>query len=382
MRKIRITAFVFALIFCLISVVPSSVSAADKDYSILNYEDFVSQTEIDQNEKTVYITFPTDYFAYQTIDNNGTTYGDPGVYNGTVVMNHAVDARAGVGAYWPGSFMSGYFLDAENIPDGAKFTIGLDFWFSNYDYHCKIQNIVQLGIIYYDADFKPCGYTVGPSTSWEIDSSDIQGSAVTSSFVDKPSDCKYLCYYATMNLRVLSTSTDLGTMGVVFEFYEPVLSMSIKSMLDINNKLDRTNQLLEKLPDDIKQGFKDVIEEEQNKAQSGGNANVGKLEGVIPNKSAGFMEELQEFAASLSYEGTDAVLNIPGIVLPAVAGMFPATEILPPQQLDFGEYVQMLPSNLLLLVQSILTIALIVYCFKELYDTISYVLTMRRGSDG
>ena len=37
------------------------------EYTILNYEDFVTHTDTDSDGTTVSITFPDDYFAYQTI---------------------------------------------------------------------------------------------------------------------------------------------------------------------------------------------------------------------------------------------------------------------------------------------------------------------------
>lgn len=125
-----------------------------------------------------------------------------------------------------------------------------------------------------------------------------------------------------------------------------------------------------------------IIDQEKAEADSSGNSAVDDLTEAVPDYSEQFIEALREFASAFSYEGTEAVLPIPSIKIPCIPGLIPETVIFDGEDLDFGDYIVLLPSGLLLLVQSLLTIALIVYCFKELYDAISYVLTLRRGSGG
>ena len=84
-------------------------------------------------------------------------------------------------------------------------------------------------------------------------------------------------------------------------------------------------------------------------------------------------------ADSLGYTGTECVLPIPALKLPALAGLFPSYTVMQAQEVDFEEMIAMLPPNLLLLVRSLLTIALIAYCFKELYSTFSYFFVLKGG---
>lgn len=121
-------------------------------------------------------------------------------------------------------------------------------------------------------------------------------------------------------------------------------------------------------------------EQEKNEALDSGDENIGEILDVIPDESEGFANALKDFTSAMSYEGTEAVLPIPALVLPEIKGLIPETVLLESQDFDLGSYIQMMPEWLLLLVQSLLTIALIVYCFKELYDTIAYVMTLRKGA--
>ena len=122
-----------------------------------------------------------------------------------------------------------------------------------------------------------------------------------------------------------------------------------------------------------------VLEQEEEKANTGGNESVEDLTEAIPDYSEEFIVALEDFAMAFSYEGTEAILPIPPIVMPGIAGLIPETTLLSSIQFDFGEYIGFLPDSLLLLAQSLLTIALIIFCFKELYDAISYALTLKKG---
>lgn len=123
----------------------------------------------------------------------------------------------------------------------------------------------------------------------------------------------------------------------------------------------------------------DPLENEKNQASSGGNDNVNDLLDVIPDYSDGFVTALEDFADAFSYEGTACVLTIPGITIPAVSDLIPEFELLPTSVYNVESLFSLFPENIVLLVQSLLTIALIGYCFKELYDTVSYFLTLRKG---
>ena len=81
----------------------------------------------------------------------------------------------------------------------------------------------------------------------------------------------------------------------------------------------------------------------------------------------------------MSYSGTDAKLPVPAITIPAIPGVMDAIQLTDELYVDFGYWVQQLPSGVLELVQILCTIALIVYCFKELYGMIAYAMTLKGG---
>lgn len=145
------------------------------------------------------------------------------------------------------------------------------------------------------------------------------------------------------------------------------------------------NSGIDKIVDKLAGGVQNAIDAEKNEAMDMGDGAVNNandsIDQAVPNKSEGFMSAISTFTGSMSYSGTDAVLAIPALSLPEIPGLIPKTELMSDQELDLESFVEMLPDGLVLLVRSLLTIALIIYCFKELYDTIAYLLTLRKGDN-
>ncbi len=136
-----------------------------------------------------------------------------------------------------------------------------------------------------------------------------------------------------------------------------------------------TNNWLEK----IYNWLKDSPEQEKQEATTQGNSSVSSGTSNIDDKGADFGESLGGLVSSLSYSGTDCSWTFPQVKLPAIPGVMDEVVLIQEQPINFGEWINKIPSQVLLLIQSILTCALILYCFKELYSTISYALTLRGG---
>lgn len=157
------------------------------------------------------------------------------------------------------------------------------------------------------------------------------------------------------------------------------------SQEQVTEKIDALQTAMDNLPDKIENSMQNALDKEKNEANSTGSDLVGQLTDVIPNYSEGFVTALGNFASNFSYEGTDVVLTIPQIRFPEIPGkvkgppLVKSFVMMDEKQVDFSEFVEMIPEQLLLLVQCLFTAALIVFCGKELYDTISYVLTLRKG---
>lgn len=118
---------------------------------------------------------------------------------------------------------------------------------------------------------------------------------------------------------------------------------------------------------------------EEQKAQQAANSAVDKASDSIPDKSQGFISGISTLVKSMSYDGTEAYWTFPSIKIPSIAGVTDELVLNPEMKIDFTEWVNKIPSNILEIVQIVCTIALIVFCFKELYSVISYVLTLKGG---
>ena len=156
------------------------------------------------------------------------------------------------------------------------------------------------------------------------------------------------------------------------------------ALSDIYSKLDEIlqedktqNSWLEKIFNYLNES-KDKEKEE---ATTQGSSSVSQGEAAIEDKGAGFTNSLNGLVSSMSYTGTEAAWKFPSIKLPAIPGVMDEIKLTDELPIDFSQWVSAIPSGILLLIQSICTIGLIVYCFKELYSTIAYVLTLRKDDN-
>ncbi len=123
-----------------------------------------------------------------------------------------------------------------------------------------------------------------------------------------------------------------------------------------------------------------ILEQEKDIAENTGQESIDDVTGVIEDKSEGFISALGQLVSAMSYDGTMCAWTFPALKLPAIEGVMPEYVLSEEKPIDFEIWVEKIPANILLLVRSLCTIALIVFCFKELYSTISYVLTLKGGS--
>lgn len=161
------------------------------------------------------------------------------------------------------------------------------------------------------------------------------------------------------------------------------LSVDINTVLEnsnqmqaIKDKLNDLNDSIGNVNDKLDEILKQPEQEKNDANQSAGDA-FGNVVDVVPDHSGDLGNAFSGLAASMSYDGTSAKLQIPSVSMPGIDGLFDGFVIMQPQELDFEVYFDMMPDWLLLLVQSLLTAALIIYCFKELYSTIQYLMTLK-----
>lgn len=119
---------------------------------------------------------------------------------------------------------------------------------------------------------------------------------------------------------------------------------------------------------------------EKEEANKDGNTSVNGLQSALPNYSSGFIDSITSFVQNFSYTGTECSWVLPSIKLPSIDGVMDEVTLTDSMEIPFNYWIEQIPTPIMTLIQSLLTIALIVYCFKELYSVVSYVLTLRGGS--
>ena len=120
------------------------------------------------------------------------------------------------------------------------------------------------------------------------------------------------------------------------------------------------------------------LDTESNANNKGGGAVDTVMEAINLNVDV-YGGALNSLVSAVSYSGTDAVLPIPAIKIPAFDATGGEIELLSSQSYDFSEAINMVPASILLLVRSLLTAALIWFSVKELVGFIQYFLTLRGG---
>lgn len=123
----------------------------------------------------------------------------------------------------------------------------------------------------------------------------------------------------------------------------------------------------------------EIQENERNEANTTGDDGVDEITSFIPNDSDGFINALGDLVDAMSYNGTECNWTIPSVSIPKIDGIMPSIKLWDELEIPFEYWIGKIPSAIMTLIRSLLTIALIIYCFKELYSIISYVLTLKGG---
>ena len=153
----------------------------------------------------------------------------------------------------------------------------------------------------------------------------------------------------------------------------------------INNQNQNTDEIKnnqDKNTQNVIDNQNQLQENEKNEAGSTGGGGVDDIGSIIPNDSEGFISSINNLVGVMSYNGTNCNWELPSVSLPKIDGVMPEIKLWDKLEIPFEYWIKQIPSSIMTLVQSLLTIALIVYCFKELYSIISYVLTLKGGGTG
>lgn len=173
---------------------------------------------------------------------------------------------------------------------------------------------------------------------------------------------------------VQSNANDSTMINKINQIYNSVdtVESKLQQLIELQNT---TNTWLEKIFDWLNESK----EQEKQEVQTQGSNSVSQGSDSIENSGQGFGDSMGGLVSSMSYTGTDCSWTFPEVKIPAIKGVIDETVLIEQQPINFGVWIDSIPSNIMLLIRSVLTGALIIYCFKELYGTISYVLTLKRS---
>lgn len=187
----------------------------------------------------------------------------------------------------------------------------------------------------------------------------------------------YGTYAGTCSVTAYELSDKEASQYLGVDDIENALERQIVLQEKSNELHEESNTWLEKIFNYLNESQ----EQQKQEAQTQGNSSVSQGSSAIEDKGAGFTQSLGNLTSSMSYTGTQCAWEFPQVKLPAIAGVMGEIVLIEKQPIDFAVWVNAIPSDILLVVQSLCTAGLIIYCFKELYDTIAYVLTLRKDDN-
>lgn len=124
-----------------------------------------------------------------------------------------------------------------------------------------------------------------------------------------------------------------------------------------------------------------LAEQEKTDTQNSGNDSVNDVSSSVPDKSAGMLSALQSLSNAVSYTGTDAKWKFPQMYIPAISGVTDRINLNSEMEINFSYWVNQIPQDIRTIISALATIGLVLFAFKELYDLISYVLTLKGGGN-
>ena len=392
------------LLACLLTIIilfgsVSSVSAENN--TSVNYMDYVSNVTVDGENDIVTIDLPVSWCQMIAMDSNNTpiqTFNSNWAVLDNINATRFLIAPFGdADVFFDSSSYDGRYLSTSNIPDDAEFSVSVDFYAYRQNLVLELESAVcmfvksdHIQMAQFDEhNFGPD--TVGDKLTLYFTGSSTFPYGYDGFFPLFNLGIGGTYKYVEVNMKSFSMTLSINS------YYRALQESGIKEGIDDlqkqldeqDRKLDdfldqqqQTNDKLDALPGQIGDEMQDVIDKEEEKAESEGNKFVDQILDALPDPSADVLAALKSLTDATAYTGTDAVLYIPAIVLPGVDGLFPETEIWGGTAFDFGESVAMLPPTLLTLVQALFTIAIVLYCVYEFKGIISYCLTLRESKGG
>lgn len=334
MLKKKIVGLLLAIIivipcFCLSASAETYTTAQSFPGFITPYIDSLSNDTTSRKGNELTATFS------DTISSGGHTLKL--IFNSTNKTNVAVHQSI------KGSFK---FSD-ENFYNNTSDAWADDIYMEAYYFDSDISEMVYLS-----GSVKPQSY----GYNFSFDSGD--------KYIDSPVTFQIhthiVCKSATKTLKLTFTDFEY-----VFATEEEIQTDKITANQDKNTQAIIDNE-------------KELQENEKSEANSTGSDGVGDISSAVPDHSEGLLQAFKNLTKSMIHENTDCELSIPTIGIPAIKPFInDEIVLLEKQSFDIGDYFEMIPDTVLTLVRAVLTLGLMIYCFKELYTMLKLIFTAK-----
>lgn len=401
LRSCKASAVICALLAVVLCIAPPAHAWS---WNALNPAEYVSSVYYEGNIRNAIFDFGiTPYVSYRLEGENGSFYGSKDIQ-----IDHSVTFPGLFNIYPLGIYCTGgpplssqgsgsVAIDVSDFKSDAIINLSFDFFLKFDLSYATVSNFQGSEPYHISVQWRLHRYS---ATGSYMGTQDDGYSDYYPTLQDSQDDIYVFEYPVSQYVSLSSFSDSIGfiipTVNVSISCMDEAYEIDVRSLtfsFDNFNLKARTDMLIlesetlnqindqlgsanEKLDQIIQQP-----EQEKQEALDGGTDVVDELTGVLPDQSQGFMSAIQQLASSMSYEGTEAKLQIPAIDIPAIPGLFGKHRLLNEQEVDFSIVVEKLPSAVITLVQVLLTLALIVFAFKELYSMISYAMTLKGGNE-
>lgn len=127
------------------------------------------------------------------------------------------------------------------------------------------------------------------------------------------------------------------------------------------------------LPDQIADSITDVLAGERVEAELDGNSAVNDVLDIIPDYSFEFTSAYSALTSVLNHEDTEAYLMFPAIKVPGLLGLFDTFTLNEPCKVDFEDWFNKMPEDLLRLIRALFDISIVGYSVKEFMELLAQI---------
>lgn len=372
---------------------------------VFTYQDYISDMQVDGDTQIVSLAFD-DSFAegiFFVFRSDKTSYMLEGYGEIEVVVDAYDPNKLNTYFLQIGLFGEDGFLSTDGIPDGALFSFdfvvsgiddkvhgtyaGIDgypcgevFYYNWVDDELSEDGWAEFNAGIYEGPYIPSfRFSFDGTLKSGYDALSIYASIVNMTFEYEGSYI-ILCEDVTMTMTFeqfldsdLSESEKLmGEMRDQLALQGKKLDEVTGELSDLNDKVDDLGGKVEELPGQIGDEMQDIVDQEKNEANSSGNSSVDNMIDIIPDYSTGLIEGVKNLASAMSYEGTECILTMPALTIPALPGVTdqPVT-FLAEQKVNFEDWFNRMPSAIMAVTKAFFDIAVVGYCFYEFYSLVN-----------